>query len=112
VNAVYNGASTGRSDLKNPHVVFYGDGGKRLAASAPAGTVVEKDKTMLMTGGVHARSQDGMTLQSDTLRYDEQSQIVHGGGNVVLTFPAGEALRGQTMDWDLRTGHITVAGAP
>jgi O-antigen ligase len=112
IDAVYSGAATGRSDLTNPHVVFYGTGGKRLAAAAPAGTVVEKDKTMLMTGGVHARSQDGMTLTSDALRYDERSQTVHGSGNVVVTFPAGETLRGQTMDWNLQNGHITVAGAP
>jgi LPS export ABC transporter protein LptC len=111
VNAVYTGVATGRSNFTNPHVVFYGDAGKRLTAEAPAGTVVEKDKTVLMTGGVHARTQDGMTLTSDTLRYDDESQLVHGVGHVVVTFPAGEQLQGETVDWNLRNGHINVAGS-
>jgi LPS export ABC transporter protein LptC len=111
VDAVYNGATTGRSNFVNPHVVFYGETGKRLTADAPAGTVVEKDKTVLMTGGVHARTQDDMTLTSDTLRYDDSTQIVHGVGHVVVSFPAGEQLQGETVDWNLRDGHINVGAA-
>ncbi|MBD5634549.1 MAG: LPS export ABC transporter periplasmic protein LptC, partial [Candidatus Eremiobacteraeota bacterium] len=111
VNAVYNGTSTGRSNFTNPHVVFYGDGAKRLVADAPAGTVVERDKTVVMTGGVHARTQDGMTLTSDTLRYEDESAMVHGVGHVVVVFPAGEELRGEYVDWNLRNGHINVTGA-
>lgn len=111
VNAVYNGALTGRSNFTNPHIVFYGNAGKRLTADAPAGTVVEKDKSVLMTGGVRAKAQDGMTLVSDTLRYEDESQIVHGTGHVIVTFPTGEQLRGETVDWDLRDGHIGVEGA-
>jgi LPS export ABC transporter protein LptC len=111
VNAVYTGASTGRSNFTNPHVVFYGDAGKRLTADAPAGTVVEKDKTVLMTGGVRARAEDGMTLTSDTLRYDDETQSVHGEGHVIVTFPEGETLQGETVDWNVRDGHISVAGS-
>ena len=111
VNAVYNGTSTGRSNFTNPHVTFYGDGAKELIADAPAGTVVEKDKTVVMTGGVHARNQDGMTLVSDTLRYDDESQVVHGTGHVVVDFPHGEQLQGETVDWNLRNGQVNVRGA-
>jgi LPS export ABC transporter protein LptC len=111
VNAVYNGTATGRSAFTNPHVVFYGDAGKRLHADAPAGTVEEKDKTVVMTGGVRARTDDGMTLRSDVLRYDDETQIVHGTGHVVVTFPQGEELQGETVDWNLRDGHINVTGA-
>ncbi len=111
VNAVYNGAATGRSAFTNPHVVFYGDAGKRLLADAPAGTVEEKDKTVVMTGGVRARTDDGMTLRSDVLRYDDETQVVHGTGHVVVTFPQGEELQGETVDWNLRNGHINVTGA-
>jgi len=111
VNAVYNGTATGRSAFTNPHVVFYGDAGKRLHADAPAGTVQEKDKTVVMTGGVRARTDDGMTLRSDVLRYDDETQVVHGTGHVVVTFPQGEELQGETVDWNLRDGHINVTGA-
>ncbi len=102
----YAGADTGTSALVNPDITFLASGGKRLVAVAPAGTVVEKDKTVLMNGGVHARSQDGMTLASDSLRYDDQTQIVHGDGHVVVTFKSGEQLNGDTVDWNLRTGDI------
>jgi LPS export ABC transporter protein LptC len=102
----YAGQDTGTSVLVNPHITFLATAGKQLVAVAPAGTVVEKDKTVVMTGGVHARSQDGMTLASDTLRYDDETQVVHGAGHVVVTFPRGERLDGETVDWNLRTGDV------
>jgi LPS export ABC transporter protein LptC len=109
----YAGQDTGTSTLVNPHVTFLATGGKQLVAVAPAGTVVEKDKTVRMTGGVHARSQDGMTLSSDTLRYDDQTQVVHGAGHVIVTFPRGERLDGETVDWNLRTGDVEMnTGTP
>jgi len=110
VDAVYNGALTGVSNFTNPHVTFFGQAGKRLVADAPAGTVVEKDKTVVMTGGVRARTQDGMTLSSDTMRYQDDTQIVHGAGHVIVTLTTGEQLRGDTVDWNLRDGHINMGG--
>ena len=109
----YAGQDTGTSALVNPHITFLATGGKKLVAVAPAGTVVEKDKTVRMTGGVHARSQDGMTLASDTLRYDDQTQVVHGAGHVVVIFPRGERLDGDTVEWNLRTGDVEMnTGTP
>jgi LPS export ABC transporter protein LptC len=102
----YAGRDTGTSDLVNPHITFVASNGKRLVAVAPAGTVIEKDKTVRMNGGVHARSQDGMTLASDTLRYDDQTELVHGEGHVVVTFPSGERLTGDSVDWNLRSRDI------
>jgi LPS export ABC transporter protein LptC len=110
VDAVYNGALTGRSNFTNPHVTFFGQAGKRLVADAPAGTVVEKDKTVVMTGGVRARTQDGMTLSSDTMRYQDDTQMVHGAGHVIVTLTTGEQLRGDTVDWNLKDGHINMGG--
>jgi LPS export ABC transporter protein LptC len=107
----YVGQDSGTSTFVNPHVTFYAADGKHVVADAPAGTVVEKDKTVLMSGGVHARTQDGTTLTSDTLRYDDEDQMAHGEGHVVVTSPEGETLQGDTLDWNLRDGRINVAGA-
>ncbi len=107
----YFGQDTGRSTFTNPHVTFYGQSNKRLVADAPTGTVVEKDKTVRMSGGVRARSSDGLTLRSDTLAYDDQRDLVHGEGNVTVTSPRGEELQGETLDWNLRDGAIVVSGA-
>jgi lipopolysaccharide assembly outer membrane protein LptD (OstA) len=82
-----------------------------LTADAPKGTVVERDKAVQMSGGVRAVDQDGMTLTSDSLRYDDPTEQLHGQGNVVLHSPQGEELRGDSLDWNLRDGRINVSGA-
>jgi len=69
----YFGENTGRSTFVNPHITFYGSNGKRLVADAPAGLVVERAKSVRMTGGVHALSQDGVKLTSDAMTYDGAS---------------------------------------
>jgi len=107
----YFGEDSGLSSFVNPHITFYAPDGKRIVADAPAGTVVEKDKSVVMSGGVHARMADGVTMTSDTMRYDDRAQSAHGSGNVVVTSPQGETLRGDTVDWNLRDGNIAVAGA-
>jgi lipopolysaccharide export system ATP-binding protein len=76
VNAVYTGASTGRSNFTNPHVVFYGDAGKRLTADAPAGTVVEKDKT----GAAHRAARVGEALRRADGRGRRERRRADGRG--------------------------------
>lgn len=107
----YFGDNTGRSDFVNPHVTFFQVDGRRIVADAPAGTLVEKDKTVNMSGGVHARTDDGKTLASDTMRYNDDSQTLYGDGNVVVTTPQGERLEGDSLVWDLRGGQLDVTGA-
>lgn len=107
----YFGENTGRSSFVNPHITFYGSEGKRVVADAPAGLVVEGTKTVRMSGGVHARSQDGVTLTSDVMVYDDATQTIHAMGNVVMDSAQGSELRGQTLDWNLTTGSVDVAGA-
>ena len=107
----YLGNDTGRSDFVNPRVTFFGPSGMPLLADAPAGTAVEKDKTVRMSGGVHARTQDGRTLTCDTLIYHDDTETVYGDGNVVMTTPAGERLQGDHAIWNLRTGEIDFKGS-
>ncbi len=104
-------AGTGRSTFTRPHVVFYEARGKTLTADAPLATVEEQSKTIVMSGGVHARTSDGITLTCDTLRYDDRSEHIHGTGNVVVTTPRGERLQGDTLDADVQLDHVRVTGA-
>jgi LPS export ABC transporter protein LptC len=108
----YFGQDTGRSDFTNPHVTFFDPHGRTMVADAPRGTVLEKDKSVVMSGGVHARTQGGMTLSCDTLQYNDETQLMHGDGNVVLTSPEGEQLRGQQIDADIRLSTVHVSGGP
>lgn len=108
----YLGQGTGRIDFTNPHVTFFESDGGKVVADAPYGTVVERDKTMLMSGGVHARTQDGKTLTCDRLNYDDATQMMHGEGNVVITAPGGEVMQGERFDADLKFSTVHVSGAP
>jgi lipopolysaccharide assembly outer membrane protein LptD (OstA) len=64
-----------------------------------------------MTGGVRARTSDGKTLTCDTLRYNDATGRLLGEGNVVLTSPLGEQLRGQRLDADVRLSKLVMTGA-
>lgn len=108
----YFGQDTGRSDFTNPHVTFFDPDGRTMVADAPRGTLLEKDKSVVMSGGVHARTQGGMTLSCQTLRYNDQTQMMHGEGSVVLTSPEGEELRGERIDADTRLSTVHVSGGP
>jgi hypothetical protein len=107
----YFGEDTGRSSFVNPHVTFFGSDGKQLTADAPAGVVVEQAKTVLMSGGVHAHTQDGVTLTSDTMLYDDNTQTILARGNVVMDSTQGTELRGDILNWSLKTGAVDVSGA-
>jgi LPS export ABC transporter protein LptC len=109
--AEYFGENTGRSDFTNPHVIFYDVQGRTLTADAPAGTVFERDKTVVMSGGVHARTSDVKTLTCDTLHYNDVTGRLLGIGNVVLTSPLGEQLRGERLDADVRLSKLVMTGA-
>ncbi|MBV9102539.1 MAG: LPS export ABC transporter periplasmic protein LptC [Candidatus Eremiobacteraeota bacterium] len=104
------GAGTGRSTFTQPRIVFYQDGGRRLMAQSPTADVEEQTKTVVMNGGVHAHTQDGVTLSCDQLVYDDRHGTIHGSGNVLVTSPHGETLSGDTLDADLQLNHVRVSG--
>jgi LPS export ABC transporter protein LptC len=94
--------------LTQPHVTFYDKDGKTLIGDSPKAVVTERDKTITMSGGVTARTQDGAVLTCDTLTYDGRVERIHGEGNVVLTSARGDRLTGDTIDGDVRLNHVTV----
>jgi len=109
-NGVYFGENTGQSTFVNPHITFYGTGGKRVVADSPKGLAVERLKTVWMTGGVRALSADGVRLTSDSMLYDGVTETIHAQGRVVMDSPQGSELRGNTLDWNLHSGTVDVAG--
>ena len=93
-----------------PHVTFLDKNGKTLVGDAPKAVVTERDKTITMSGGVTARTQDGAVLTCDTMTYDGRVERIHGQGNVVLLSARGDRLTGDTIDGDVRLNHVTVNG--
>ncbi len=100
----------GHSTFTLPHVTFY-SGPRTIVADAPLATVEEKDRSVLMSGGTHAKTDKGMTLTSDTLRYDDAAERLHGEGHVIVTTPQGTELRGDVFDYDMRTTEMHVTGS-
>jgi LPS export ABC transporter protein LptC len=102
-------AGSGRSVFTRPRIVFYQVNGKTLTAVSPAATVEEQSKTVLMTGGVRATTQDGIVLTCDQLLYDDRASMIHGRGHVVITTPRGERLNGDRIDSDMQLDHVHVS---
>lgn len=98
--------------LSRPHVTFYDKDGKTLIGDAPKAVVTERTKTITMSGGVTAHTQDGAVLTCDSMTYSGETERVHGEGHVVLLSAQGDRLSGDTLDGDVRLQHVTIRSAP
>jgi lipopolysaccharide assembly outer membrane protein LptD (OstA) len=100
--------ATGSGSFDQPHITFVDRSGARTVADAPKAVLTSADKSVLMTGGVRARSQDGNVLSCDRLRYDGNTERIHGDGHVVMTTPTGLTLAGDEIDGDARLADVRV----
>jgi hypothetical protein len=103
------GAGAASGTFEQPHVVFHDRTGGETIADAPKAVLTGADKSVLMTGGVHARTQDGNVLRCDQLRYDGKTESIHGQGHVRLDTPTGLSLVGDRIDGDARLQHVRVS---
>ena len=101
-------AATGSGTFDRPHITFVDRSGARTVADAPKAVLTSADKSVLMTGGVHTRSQDGNVLSCDRLRYNGNTERIHGDGHVVLTTAQGFTLVGDEIDGDARLENVRV----
>ena len=102
------GSQQGTALLQQPHVTFIDKSGSATVADAPKATVSQRDKSVLMTGGVRARTQEGSILTCDTLRYDTETERFDGEGHVVLRGQNGAVLEGDHLDGDVRLHDVRV----
>jgi len=107
-----NGTSEASGVLEQPHVTFRDKSGVTTIADAPKAHITERDKTVVMTGGVHAHTSSGSVLRCDTLTYNAATERFRGEGNVVLTAPNGLQLGGQHLDGDVKLQNVKVTGNP
>lgn len=98
--------------FEQPHITFYDHRGKTLIADSPQAKIQQQDKSVLMSGGVHARAEDGSVLTCDTLRYDGNTERLHGQGHVVLAGPSDLTLTGDDLDGDVRLDDVRVSQRP
>jgi lipopolysaccharide assembly outer membrane protein LptD (OstA) len=101
-------AAAGSGELEQPHITFVDRSGAQTVADAPKAVLSSADKSVLMTGGVQARSQDGNVLSCDRLRYNGTTERIHGDGHVVMRTPGGLTLVGDEIDGDARLRDVRV----
>jgi LPS export ABC transporter protein LptC len=102
------GTNEGTGQLEQPHITFVDRGGTTTIADAPKAHIIERDKTVVMTGGVHARTSTGSVLTCERLSYNGSTERFHGEGNVELASRDGLHLAGQHLDGDTRLQNVTV----
>ena len=98
--------------FEQPHITFIDPHGNALVADSPQAKITAQDKSVLMSGGVHARAQDGSVLTCDALRYDGGTEKLHGRGHVVLIGPNELTLTGSYLEGDVRLDDVRVAEHP
>jgi len=98
--------------FEQPHITFYDHQGKKLIADSPQAKITQQDKSVLMSGGVHARAADGSVLRCDSLRYDGRTEKLHGQGHVTLAGPNDLTLTGNYLEGDVRLDDVRVAEHP
>jgi LPS export ABC transporter protein LptC len=111
-NMQRNGTNEATGELEQPHVTFKDKGGTTTIADAPKAHITERDKTVVMTGGVHAHTSGGSVLSCDTLTYNGATERFRGEGNVRLTAPNGLQIGGQHLDGDVKLQDVNVTGNP
>jgi LPS export ABC transporter protein LptC len=104
------GTNQATGTFEQPHVTFVDKTGKTTIADAPKAHIAERDKSVVMTGGVHAYTSNGSILSCDTLTYNGKTERFHGEGNVHLTARDGFHLDGQHLDGDVKLENVSVTG--
>jgi len=93
-----------QATFQQPTVIFYDKSGTQLRAQAPTATLDQRNRQVTMSGGVHATTSTGLTLECDRLVYDRATGMIHGEGNVRMTGMQGGArtvLTGNVFDSDV-----------
>lgn len=97
--------SIAQATFQQAAVTFYDKDGTTLSARAPSATIDDKNRKVVMTGGVHATTSTGLTMTCDRLIYDQATALLHGDGNVVITGNQGgqqQTLTGNSFTSDVK----------
>lgn len=96
------------ASLEQPHVTFVDRAGGTTVADAPKAQVTERDKSVVMTGGVRATTSQGNVLTCDQLTYSGSSERLRGEGHVRLVSPNGFELGGDHLAGDVRLQNVKI----
>jgi len=100
-----------RGTFRQTQVTFYAADGGRLDGKAPTTAIDRASELVIMSGGVAARTSDGVLLTCDQLQYDRRTGLLNGNGNVKIVKPAPDGsltLTGASFESDLHLSHLKV----
>ncbi len=104
--------ATGNATFDNAQILFYDPKGGVLDTRAPLALANETAKTVIMKGGVRARSHSGSVLTCDTLIYRADTERLHAVGHVVLTSASGSRATSNEATSDVRLDNVEFLGGP
>jgi hypothetical protein len=94
-----------RVSFNDVHVTFRAKDGSVLTANAPHALLNQVNNTIVMSGGVRARSSAGTTLQCDTLTYEHKTGQIYGSGHVAIASANGGRATAQKFQSDISLTH-------
>ena len=109
VTAATDEANNSVHTLSNPHFTLNDGLGHRLVVDAPSATYSKAAKSILMTGGVHAKTHDGSLLTVDRLRVNIGTGKVEGDGHVVLIERDKHRLTAGHIESDISMDEVSLA---
>lgn len=103
-----------RGKFADTTLYFYKGRTPRLTVTAPTAFLDEQSHNVALSGGVVAKTAAGVTLSSDTMRYDERTRLLTAIGHVVANEPGGNTLTGSraVADLDLQEIRLFGEGSP
>ena len=107
----HSAQSVSQAKFQETTVTFFDKDGTRLQAQAPTAAIDDRNKQVILTGGVHARTSTGLNLVCDRLTYDQRTALLHGTGNVRITGVQGgqqEVLTGNTFTSDVKLTQMVI----
>ena len=97
--------SIAQGTFKEPTVTFYDKDGTKMTAKAPVASLQGNGKEVILSGGVHAKTNTGLDLACDRLTYDQSTALLHGDGHVRITGMQGgqqQELTGNSFTSDIK----------
>jgi LPS export ABC transporter protein LptC len=106
---VYYSTSSSQGRFENNTIRFYKGSDVRLTVTAPTADVNRVNYDFVLRDGVTAKSATGVTLSSDTMAYNGNTQLLTATGHVRAVDAQGDVITGDkaVADLDLQQIHVS-----
>ena len=107
---VYYSTSSNKGRFLNDTIYFYKGSAVRLTIAAPTADLNRTTYDFVLTGGVRAKSAQGVTLDCDVMSYNGYTKLLTATGHVRAVDAQGDVLTGDKAVADLDLQRIHMSG--